>query len=283
MSEGKFQIGLIQMDSGDQWEENRKAAARYISQAAEAGASLVIFPETVDYIGTDFRGSAAEVPGPVTDFFREQAVKYGLYLHCGSITERVPGSLPKNTSLVFGPDGTILGRYSKLHLFDVELEEGPSYRESDDVTGGEDICLVKTPLCTMGLSVCYDMRFPELYRLMAGHGAQLLVNCANFTANTGKDHWEPLLRARAIENTCYVAAVGQCGRKPKFQAWGHTMLVSPWGEVIAALENEPGVLTGEIDLGKLEQVRRQIPSLKNVREDVYRLESRRMKVYPEVM
>ena len=130
----------------------------------------------------------------------------------------------------------------------------------------------------MGLSVCYDMRFPELFRLMAERGAQLLINCANFTAHTGKDHWEPLLRARAIENTCYVAAVGQCGRKPKYQAWGHTMLISPWGDVIASLENEPGLLTGEIDLGQLEQVRGQIPSLKNVRKDIYSLESSRIHV-----
>ena len=278
MQETKFQIGLVQMDSGDDWEQNRRTMESYIREAAQAGADLVIFPETANYIGRDFRGHAEELSGPAAEFFREQAAKYGLYLHCGSITEKVAAGPPRNTSLVFGPDGSLLGKYSKLHLFDVELEDGPSYRESDDVAGGEEITLLETPLCTMGLSVCYDMRFPELFRLMAEQGAQLLINCANFTANTGKDHWEPLLRARAIENTCYVAAVGQCGRKPKYQAWGHTMLISPWGDVIASLENEPGLLTGEIDLGQLEQVRGQIPSLKNVRKDIYSLESSRIHV-----
>ena len=279
MQDKKFQIGLVQMDSATDWEKNRKEAQNYIRSAAEQGASLVIFPETVDYIGEDFRGNATEVPGRVTDFFREQAAKYGICLHCGSITEKVPGKAPRNTSYVFGTSGEKLGQYSKLHLFDVELENGPSYRESDDVSGGKEIVLVETPLCTMGLSICYDMRFPELFRLMAERGAQLLVNCANFTANTGKDHWEPLLRARAIENTCYVAAVGQCGKKPKFQAWGHTVLVSPWGEILGMLGEEPGLLLGEIDLGKLEQVRRQIPSLKNVRKDIYHLESEQVRIY----
>ena len=131
----------------------------------------------------------------------------------------------------------------------------------------------------MGLSICYDMRFPEMFRLMAERGAELLVNCANFTSNTGKDHWEPLLRARAIENTCYVAAVGQCGQKPRFRAWGHTMLIDPWGKITARLsrEEEPGLAMGEIDLARLRTVREQVPSLKNRRTDIYRLESEKIR------
>ena len=137
--------------------------------------------------------------------------------------------------------------------------------------------LADTSLCTIGFSICYDLRFPELFRLMARQGAQLLVNCANFTENTGKDHWEPLLRARAIENTCYVAAVGQCGQKPKFRAWGHSMLIDPWGHVVASLGEEPGLLVEEVDLARLDEVRRQIPSLRNGREDIYQLQSSRIR------
>lgn len=274
-----FQIGLVQMDSSDDWDHNRRQAEAYIREAAAEGAALVVLPETSDYIGTDFRGRASLVPGPVTEFYREQAVKYGVWLHCGSITEQRTEGAPANTSLVFAPDGRLAGRYSKLHLFDVELRDGPSYRESDDVAAGGEIALVETPWCTMGLSICYDMRFPEMFRLMAERGAELLVNCANFTSNTGKDHWEPLLRARAIENTCYVAAVGQCGQKPRFRAWGHTMLIDPWGKITARLsrEEEPGLAMGEIDLARLRTVREQVPSLKNRRTDIYRLESEKIR------
>ena len=210
-------------------------------------------------------------------------MKYGIYLHCGSLTEQTPDGIPRNTSLVFGPDGRLLGKYSKLHLFDVELTDGPSYRESDDVSGGGEIVLIETALCSLGLSICYDMRFPEMYRLMAEQGAELLINCANFTENTGKAHWEALLRARAIENTCYVAAVGQCGQKPKFRAWGHTMLIDPWGEITAKLqqEDEPGLAMGEVDPERLRAVRSQVPSLKNRRTDVYRLESENVRVFRE--
>lgn len=237
----------------------------------------MIFPETAEYIGEDFRGHSREIPGEVTDFFADQAAQYGLYLHCGSLTERLSDGKLRNTSLLFGPQGRILARYSKLHLFDVELEDGPSYRESQEISGGQEIVLADTSLCTIGFSICYDLRFPELFRLMARQGAQLLVNCANFTENTGKDHWEPLLRARAIENTCYVAAVGQCGQKPKFRAWGHSMLIDPWGHVVASLGEEPGLLVEEVDLARLDEVRRQIPSLRNGREDIYQLQSSRIR------
>ena len=283
MNGEKFRVGLIQMDSSDDWANNKKQAERYIREAAEEGADVVILPETADYIGPDMGGHATSIPGPVSEFFREQAVKYGLILHCGSMTERMEEGMTGNTSLVFGPDGRILAEYRKLHLFDVELKDGPSYRESADVAGGNEIAMVQTRFCTMGLSICYDLRFPELYRLMAGQGAELLINCANFTANTGKMHWEPLLKARAIENTCYVAAVGQCGRKPRYRAWGHTMLIDPWGEIAAAppAADEPGLAVGEIDPAKLKSAREQIPSLRNRRTDVYALSSDRLHLYGE--
>ncbi len=276
MSDRSFRLGLAQMDTGEAWAENQKKIEAFILQGLERGAQLMVFPETADYIGTDFRGHSTRIPGPVTDFFANQAARHGIYLHCGSLTEMAGDGKLRNTSLLFDPQGRILAQYSKLHLFDVELEDGPSYRESREISGGQEIVLADTPLCTLGFSICYDLRFPELFRLMARQGAQVLVNCANFTENTGKDHWEPLLRARAIENTCYVAAVGQCGRKPKFRAWGHSMLIDPWGHVVASLGTEPGLLVEEVDLARVDEVRRQIPSLSNGREDIYQLQSRRI-------
>lgn len=281
MRREKFLAGLVQMDSTGLWSDNKKAAAELIRRAAGEGASLVILPECSDYIGTDFRRHAARVPGPVTDFFRDQAARYGIYLHCGSISLKTDSGRVRNTSFVFGPDGSVCGSYSKLHLFDVELEDGPSCRESLEIEPGDRIVLVDTELCTLGLSVCYDLRFPELFRLMARAGAGLLVNCANFTADTGKDHWEPLLRARAIENTCYVAAVNQCGKKPRFRAWGHSMLIDPWGNILGQLEDQPGVLLGEIDMKKLGAVRRQLPAVSHIRDDIYSLQSENIKVFGE--
>ena len=281
MGREKFLAGLAQMDSTGLWSDNKKEAGELIRRAAEEGASLVILPETADYIGTDFRRHAARVPGPVTDFFQEQAARYGIYLHCGSITRKTESGKLRNTSYVFGPDGSLCGQYSKLHLFDVEVEQGPSYHESAEIEPGDKIVLVDTELCTLGLSICYDLRFPELYRLMAKFGAGLLVVCGNFTADTGKTHWEPLLRARAIENTCYVAAVDQCGRTPGFQAWGHTMLIDPWGNILGQLEEKPGVLVGEIDMNRLGEIRGQLPSLANTRDDIYELKSNYMRFFEE--
>ena len=281
MGRERFVAGLVQMDSQGLWGDNKKAASELIRQAAEGGASLVILPETADYIGTDFRRHATRVPGPVTDFFQEQAARYGIYLHCGSMTQKTDSGKLKNTSLVFGPDGSLCGYYSKLHLFDVELDQVHGYRESDEMERGDRIVLVDTDLCTLGLSICYDLRFPELFRLMARAGAGLLVNCANFTADTGMAHWESLLRARAIENTCYVAAVGQCGKKPKYQAYGHSMLIDPWGNILGQLAEKPGVLLGEINMNRLGEIRRQLPSLSGCREDIYRLKSGKIKVFGE--
>ena len=276
-----FLTGLVQMDSTGLWSDNKKAAGEMIRQAAAEGAALVILPENADYVGMDYPRHASRIPGTVTDFFQEQAAKYGIYLHCGSISQKTEDRQIRNTSLVFAPDGSLCGYYSKLHLFDVEIEDGPSYRESDEITAGDSIALVDTELCTLGLSICYDLRFPEQFRLMAKLGAGLLVNCANFTEETGRAHWEALLRARAIENTCYVAAVGQCGQKPAFRAWGHTMLIDPWGNVLGQLGDRPGVLIGEIDMNYLSRVRRQLPCLAGIRDDIYDLKSNHMQFFEE--
>ena len=272
MRKSKYRIALAQMNSGADRAENLKKAEEYIRRAAARGVELIAFPEVMDYFGPDLAGHAQSAEGETISFLREQAAKYGMHIHSGSITERQPGGRAGNTSFLIGPNGDILGSYSKLHLFDVDLKNGFSYRESDTISGGHDISVVDTSLGRIGLSICYDLRFPELFRLMALEGADLILLCANFTESTGRAHWETLLRARAIENTCYVAAVGQCGQKKDYRSHGHSMLIDPWGEVTASLENEEGLLTGEVDPDRIRQVREQIPSLRNRRTDVYTLQ-----------
>lgn len=268
-----YKIAAAQICSGEDTEENLAKIEDCIGRAAGNQADLVIFPEHAEYLGKDYGHHASDVPGEITRFFASCAKKYSIYVHCGTITERREGGSPYNTSILFSPDGRMAGRYRKLHMFDVELKDGPGYRESLEVSPGDEIVVCDTELGRIGLAVCYDLRFPELFRIMAGKGAGLLVISANFTEDTGRAHWEPLLRARAIENTCYVAAAGQCGRNESFAAYGNSMIIDPWGEVVARAGTEEEIIYAEADAGRIRDVRAQIPSLANIRRDVYRLTS----------
>lgn len=265
----KFRVALIQMDSGSRWEENKKRAEEFLRDASAQGADYVQFPETVDYIGDDSASYAREYRGEAERFFSEMAEKYGVYLHCGSITEYQKQERPKNSTLFYSPKGELLEKYSKLHLFDVDVEDGPSCRESDEIQPGDRTAVAVAGLGTFGLSICYDLRFPELYRKLATDGAWILCCSANFTRTTGECHWKTLLRARAIENTCFVLAADQCGKKPKFQAYGHSMAIDPWGEILTELGEEPGMGIADIDFERLCQVRRELPCLANRRRGMF--------------
>lgn len=270
----RYIAAVIQMDSGDNKADNLKMAASLIEEAAGRGARLAALPEQMNYSGLDGAGSAEEIPkGETFLFMAELARKYGMWLHCGSIYEKNRSdSRPYNTTMVITPKGELSVKYSKLHTFDVDIKDGPCVKESDRVCPGKEIVTVDTgELGCLGLSICYDMRFGEMYRLMALKGTEIFIVPADFTLNTGKDHWEPLLRARAIENGCYVLAPGQCGIKPRFQAYGKSMIVDPWGNIIAKASDKPCVITAEIDFDYLRSVRRQILTLENRREDMYRL------------
>ncbi len=270
----KYKIALCQMDSQTDKEENLKAAKHMIEEAVTNGASLVVFPENMNFCGKGLRYQAEPIPGPTTDLLAEQARKHNIWIMSGSIPETC-GEKPKNTLVLIDPAGEIRCKYSKLHLFDVDLDDGSSFRESHSVTPGEDIVLCDTELGNLGFTICYDLRFGELYRLLSLAGAQVIFVPACFAMQTGQAHWEVLLRARAIENGVFIVACNQIGEKYNMTAYGHSMVIDPWGKVIAKAEDKPGVLMAEIDLGRIDEVRKQIPSLANRRADLYELREKK--------
>jgi predicted amidohydrolase len=271
----KFVAAAIQLDSTADKAQNIKNAIGFIQEAVGRGAKYIAMPEQMNYAGPESADAAEEIPGgPTFLAMAEQAQKYNVWLHCGSIYEKnsEPGRSPYNTTMLINPRGELAAKYSKLHPFDVVIKDGPSIKESDRICPGNKIVTCDTgEIGHIGFSICYDIRFAELYRLMALEGAQILMAPADFVLNTGKDHWEPLLRARAIENGCYVIAPGQCGIKPRFHAYGKSLIVDPWGNVVAKASDKPCVITAEIDLDYLESVRNQIFTLQNRRSDIYRL------------
>lgn len=271
-------VALVQMDTQSDREENLRKMGERIREAVGNGAGLVVFPETVEYIGPRLAEHASDVPGDITARFSSYARENGVWLHAGSITEKSEKK-PRNLSMLFSPDGRCRAEYRKLHMFDVEVEDGPCYQESKGIAAGDQVCLADTEFGRLGLSICYDLRFPQLYRLMADHGAEILIVSANFTDPTGEAHWEPLLRARAIENTCYVLACGQCGQKKAFKAHGHSMVINPWGRVLASAGDREEIIYAQLSQEVLANTRKQIPCLKNQRDDLYQLRCGGVAIY----
>lgn len=270
----KFLVGVVQLDTQADKKENLERVCAYIDEAASRGARLIAFPENINYIGDNPIGDRAPetIPGHTTEILSQKAKEHGVYIHGGSMPELIPGDTRfHNTNVMFAPSGAIIAKYQKIHTFDVTLPDGSPVRESDKVKPGSDIVTVDTELGMLGFSICYDIRFPELYRLLALAGARIIFTPANFTLPTGKDHWETILRTRAIENGCYVVAPAQIGKKPKFTAFGSSMVIDPWGTVIARSKEAPGVTIAEIDLDFQDKIRAQLPSLKNRRADAYDL------------
>jgi nitrilase len=246
--------------------DNIASARRLVTEAARDGASLVLLPEYWPILGMheNDKLAVAEQPGagPIQDAMASLARELGIWLIGGTLplAAPVPGKV-LNTLLAYGPDGTPAGRYDKIHLFGFTRGE-ESYNESRTIAAGSDVQTLETPLGRIGLSVCYDLRFPELYRAMGA--VNLIVVPSAFTYTTGQAHWEILLRARAIENQCYVLAAAQGGVHPNGRrTWGHSMLVDPWGEVIAVLPEGEGVISGELDPAKLKTVRGNLPALQH--------------------
>lgn len=261
----KFLAAAVQMVACDDKASNLKEAERWLRQAAVQGAKVVGLPEVFIWRGNKQaeRDQAEPIPGPSSAALAALARELQIYLLAGSILEKIPGSARAyNSSLLFDPAGNIIACYRKIHLFDVDLANGVSLRESDTRAPGEVVTVGKSELCAIGLSVCYDLRFPELYRALAGQGAEIIFVPSAFTAYTGEAHWETLVRARAIENQLYMIAPAQFGRsRNSFETHGHTMIVDPWGKILARLPDGAGVITAEIDLDYLAKVRAELPAL----------------------
>jgi nitrilase len=262
-----MRVCVVQTSSIDDKKANLAAAGRLIGHAvAEDRPDLVLLPEVFAFQGgsPEARLAAAEpIPGgEAYAFLQEQATRHRIILHGGSYLERA-GDRVFNTSVVFDRDGSELARYRKIHLFDVVTPDGREYRESATVGRGQEVATYEADGVRVGCSICYDLRFGELYRALAAAGAQLLVVPAAFTVPTGMAHWEVLLRARAIETGCYVAAAAQVGTytagKDQRACWGHSMLIDPWGKILAQVTDRPGFATARIDQGYLGRVREMIP------------------------
>jgi predicted amidohydrolase len=266
-------VAAVQMNSGSDKAQNITTALRLIDQAAASGARFVALPEVWTYLGPEEanRDHAEPIPGSTIDRLRERARALGIYLHCGSIHELREGD-PRifNTSVVLSPTGEILAKYSKIHMFDVVLDGVATYQESATVSPGDELVTVEIEGMTVGLAICYDLRFPELFRILALRGAELIVLPAAFTMTTGKDHWEVLIRARAIENGVYMLAPAQVGAHAgDHWCYGRSMIVDPWGTVVATAPDVETTVSANVDRNQVTRVRRQVPSLANRMPDRY--------------
>ncbi|WP_461517011.1 carbon-nitrogen hydrolase family protein [Porticoccus sp.] len=259
-------IAAIQMTSGGNLQANLKQAAELIAQAVQQGAELLVLPEYFAYHGCRDVAAIAiaerDTSGPARCFLAEQARQHGIWLVGGTIPVAVEYDKRAAAScFVLNARGEEVACYRKIHLFDVDVEDAKgSYRESDDYCHGGETVVVDTPFGKLGLTVCYDLRFPELYRSLAEQGAQILLVPSAFTAATGEPHWELLLRARAVENLCYVVGANMGDRfHDKRPTWGGSTIIDPWGKVLAALADGPGVVVAEIDLAYLHKLRQKMP------------------------
>ncbi len=270
----RIRVACVQMTSRADKPANLATAERLVSQAAATGADVVVLPEKWNAIGDAAVSHATAEPiegGESVEAMSRWSRQHGITLVGGSITERREGrDKLSNTSLVFDPEGQIVAAYRKIHLFDVEVG-GVVYRESEAEEPGEEPVVAEIEDWKLGLSVCYDIRFPELYRILALEGAELVTVPAHFTTPTGKDHWHVLLRARAIENQLYVAAAAQIGETlPGRPAYGRSLIADPWGIVVAQAPDAETVIAAELDLVHLRDIRAKLPSLANRQANAYR-------------
>ncbi len=264
----RYMAAAVQMSSGSDRAANVTRATGLVREAAARGARLVVLPEVFSWRGgrAEEAAHAETVPGPTTAAMAELARECSIYLCIGSLLERAGDGRPYNTSCLFDPAGQLVGRYRKIHLFDVDLPGRVAVCESDTRAPGDEVVAVSTPLGTLGMSICYDLRFPELYRRLARAGAEVLLVPSAFTFPTGAAHWEVLCRARAVENQCYLIAADQTGTSPNGHAdWGDSLIVDPWGRVLGRAPDGEGVVTAEIDRAYLARVRRELPCLAHVR------------------
>ncbi len=270
-----FLAAAVQLKSTSQPEVNFSSAEEQIELAARRGAELIGLPENFAFLGDDQErlNLSSSLAEQCSRFLVTMARRYQVVLLGGGFPVPVgDGRRTLNRAELYGRDGQLLARYDKIHLFDVDLPEGNTYRESSTIVPGENVPpVVDVPgLCKVGLSICYDVRFPELYRYLADHGAELLLIPAAFTAFTGKDHWQVLLQARAIENTAYVVAPAQTGLNyERRHSHGHSMVIDPWGTVLADAGVLPGASIAPVDSSHVGRIREQMPCLKHRKPELF--------------
>ena len=267
-----MRAAVIQMNSTADKARNLERARRLVAEAASAGAELAVLPEKWNYLSANAAEGAEELASsPTLAAAAGWAREHSIDLIAGSIAERVEGSESSfNTSCLIDRHGELVASYRKLHMFDVEVD-GVSYRESDHERAGDAIVGAEAAGVQVGMTVCYDLRFPELYRILAVRGARVLTVPSAFTLPTGRDHWHVLLRARAIENQAFVLAANQVGKAPPhYESYGHSLIADPWGTVLAEVEDGEGVAVAELDLERQDQIRASLPSLANRRSGAYR-------------
>ena len=265
-----FTAAMIQMRSGLTPAASIDAAARLIGEAKDAGADYVLTPEMTNILAGNRKQLFATIVEEDQDTslatFRELARKLGIYVHIGSLAVKVGHDRAANRAFVIDPKGNITARYDKIHMFDVDLGNGESYRESNNYRPGELAVLADLPWGRLGVTICYDLRFPALYRALAEAGASMLAIPSAFTRPTGEAHWHVLNRARAIENGCFVFAAAQGGKHESGrETFGHSLIVDPWGRILAEGSEDPGVVMAEIDPTEVAKARAQIPSLEHGR------------------
>jgi len=267
----RIRVGVVQMTSTDDLSANLACAEQGVREAAQRGARLIALPEMFPYLrreGAAFP-CAQPIEGEILGRFRSLASTLQAWILAGSIAEAIPGEARVyNTSVLISPRGAIEAAYRKLHLFDIDLasQGGGTYTESASVCAGAELVVAPTPFGGVGLSICYDLRFPELYRTLSARGARFLSVPSAFTPETGTAHWEVLLRARAIENQAFVIAAAQCGRHSGTRSsYGHSLIVDPWGTVLAELADRPEVAVADCDLAAQDRIRVNLPALRHRR------------------
>ena len=273
-----LRIGLIQLDAQNDLQANLDAAEQAVRSAAAGGAQLVALPEQMHLrvgrgLGRRYLETAQTIPGPITERFAQLASELNIHLLMGSIAERSDDpDRVYNTCVFIGPAGDLLATYRKVHLFDITVSNEINEQESKRFAPGSQIVVADDPtnLPAMGLSICYDLRFGELYRALAIAGAKLAFVPSNFTKTTGQAHWLTLLRGRAIDNGMFIIAPNQCQAfEGGFEAYGHSAVIGPWGEVLLEMDDQPGVGLVDIDLDEVDRVREKLPCLKHRRPEVY--------------
>ena len=263
-------VGIVQLNTGNEIAAAVDAAEAHVRAAAEVGAQLVTTPETTHLMEMDRKAvlekACFEADDPGLKRFQALAKDLGIWLHIGSLIIKVADDRLANRSFLISPEGKVKARYDKLHLFDVDLPNGESYRESRLYEAGKEAVLVETPFGKIGLTICYDLRFPHLYRMLAEKGADIIMVPAAFTVKTGEAHWEILLRARAIETGCYVIAAAQTGLHATGRStYGHSLAVNPWGKLMADAGTPKGITIVDLDLAKVGKTRLSMPNLQHKR------------------